>query len=163
MWNTDKSGAAKMSGAAKGFTLIELIVVILILSILGAVALPRFMNTAGDARAAVMKAVAGSMRGANSMLYAKAASIGQENAASYTVTLPAGETVQLKYGYAATTAELVKAMDISPPEDFIQGGTALRHAKANNPAGCQVDFLPPTGPGLSPTYTASYEAGPNGC
>lgn len=146
-----------------GFTLIELIVVILILAILGAVALPRFMNTAGDARTAVMKAVDGAMRGANNMLYAKAAANGQENALSYTITLPAGETVQIKYGYAASTAELVKAMEFSPAEDFIRVGTAVRHAKANNPAGCQVDYLPPTAPGLSPTYTATYAAGPAGC
>lgn len=146
-----------------GFTLIELIVVILILAILGAIALPRFMNTAGDARTAVMKAVEGAMRGANSMLYAKAAANGQENAASYTITLPAGETVELKYGYAASTLELMKAMEFSPAEDFVRDGTAIRHAKANNPAGCQVSYVPPTAPGLSPTYTASYAAGPAGC
>ena len=149
--------------ASGGFTLIELIVVILILAILGAVALPRFMNTAGDARTAVMKAVEGAMRGANSMLYAKAAANGQENAISYTITLPAGETVELKYGYAASAEQLVKAMEFSPAEDFTRVDTAIRHAKANSPAGCQVTYLPPTAPGLSPTYTASYAAGPAGC
>lgn len=148
---------------ATGFTLIELIVVILILAILGAIALPRFMNTAGDARTAVMKAVEGAMRGANSMLYAKAAANGQENAINYTVTLPAGEVVQLRYGHAASTEELMKTMEFSPAEDFIRVGTAVRHAKANSPAGCQVIYLPPTSPGLSPTYTASYAAGPAGC
>ena len=146
-----------------GFTLIELIVVILILAILGAVALPRFMNTAGDARTAVMKAVEGAMRGANGMLYAKAAASGQENALNYTITLPAGETVQLKYGYAASTEELVKAMEFSPADDFIRVDTAVRHAKANSPVGCQVIYLPPTAPGLSPAYTATYAAGPAGC
>lgn len=148
---------------ATGFTLIELIVVILILAILGAIALPRFMNTAGDARTAVMKAVEGAMRGANSMLYAKAAANGQENALGYTITLPAGETVQLKYGYAASTEELMKAMEFSPAEDFIRADTAIRHAKANSPAGCQITYVPPTAPGLSPTYTATYAAGPAGC
>lgn len=146
-----------------GFTLIELIVVILILAILGAIALPRFMDTAGDARTAVMKAVEGAMRGANNMLYAKAAASGNENTANYTITLPSGVTVQLKYGYAASTAELVKAMEFSPAEDFLQQGTAVRHAKANSPAGCQVVYVAPTAPGLGPTYTPSYAAGPAGC
>lgn len=146
-----------------GFTLIELIVVMLILSILAAIALPRFLNTAGDARSAVMKAVEGSMRGTNGMLYAKAAAGGQENAASFTVTLPSGDVVLIKYGYAQTTAELVKAMEFSPPSDFEVVGTAIRHTRANNPAGCMVEYTPPTGPGLSPTYTGSYSAGPNGC
>ena len=48
----------------KGFTLIELVVVIVILGILGAIALPRFTNIAGDARGSVIQGVAGSMAAA---------------------------------------------------------------------------------------------------
>ncbi|GJI87049.1 type II secretion system protein [Duganella hordei] len=47
--------------AQSGFTLIELIVVIVILGILAATALPRFANLGGDARLASMNAVRGAL------------------------------------------------------------------------------------------------------
>ena len=56
---------------ANGFTLIELVIVIVILGILSATAVPKFMNMQGDARASTLIAIKGAVKSANSMIYAK--------------------------------------------------------------------------------------------
>jgi MSHA pilin protein MshA len=54
----------------RGFTLIELVVVIVILGILAAFALPRFMGLEKQARIASLKALEGSLRSSGAMAHA---------------------------------------------------------------------------------------------
>lgn len=62
----------------QGFTLIELVVVIIILGILAVTAAPKFINLQGDARTSALQGLKGAIQGANSLVFSKAALAGKE-------------------------------------------------------------------------------------
>jgi MSHA pilin protein MshA len=80
-----------------GFTLIELVVVIVVLGILAATALPRFVNLSGEARAAAKDGLRGAVSTAMSLAYAKAVASGQAGATG-SLTID-GQTITLAHGY----------------------------------------------------------------
>jgi len=54
----------------KGFTLIEIVMVIILLGILAAVAIPRFLDLTGKAKEGATRGILGGVRGAISIAYA---------------------------------------------------------------------------------------------
>lgn len=127
----------------KGFTLIELIIVIVVLGILAVTAAPQFFNFSSDARESTVKGLQGAVNGAKDIVYGKAAIAGVEAAATDTV-----DGVDVVYGYpAATDTALLAATNISSADwTFVNGtGTAAAATPAEgsigiHPAGVTVDF-----------------------
>ena len=85
--------------AQQGFTLIELVVVIVILGILAVTAAPKFIDLTSDARVSVMKGVKGSIESAVSLVHSKALIEGQTGETGF-VTID-NVSYALVYGYPA--------------------------------------------------------------
>ncbi|MGX5172402.1 pilus assembly FimT family protein [Aliikangiella sp. IMCC44653] len=98
-----------LSTKAQGFTLIELIVVIVILGIMSAIAVPQFINLQSDARASVGGGIEGSLRSAATLAYSKALIDGSEGAATGTITTSGGNVAIIE-GYPAPTAAGIGTM-----------------------------------------------------
>ena len=86
-------------GFVSGFTLIELVIVLVILGILSALAAPRFLDLSTEARVAKLEGLAGSMRSAASLVNALAEIENKTDCADDPTVEVGGQTITLRCGY----------------------------------------------------------------
>lgn len=142
-----------------GFTLIELVMVIVILGILSAFALPRFADLGSEARTATVQAALGAVKAASAIAHADAL-VSNQNTATGLVTLD-GATINLVNGYPAvdnTTAgtnDILTAAQISSDDFTITATTtAVTVAAAGGTGTCQLVYTESTAVGTAPVITA---------
>lgn len=102
-----------------GFTLIELVVVIVILGILAVTAAPRFLNLQGDARDASLQGLKGAMAGAAGIVYGRAAIAGSESVSSASITIDGvSGAVSLVWGYPQASTDGIGKVVSGLDEDW---------------------------------------------
>ncbi len=164
-----------------GFTLIELVVVIIILGILAVTAAPKFINLQGDARESTLNGMKGALQGANSLVFSKAAIASEEKKGGSvvgelgSVDIGTNLAATTNYGYLISTkAQLENALDvnISTDEDveadwYITTSTAGFDAVEIYQAGsprfgattkeCYLTYTPAESATVGPKYVVSAD------
>ena len=100
-----------MRKASGGFTLIELIVVIVILGILAVTAAPKFIDLQSDARTATLNGMKAAINSAVSLSYGKALVVAEDKKENGSIKINGTEQQNiLTYGYPKATATAMKAV-----------------------------------------------------
>jgi MSHA pilin protein MshA len=144
-----------MKKQQSGFTLIELIMVIVILGILAAFALPKFADLSGDAKAATINGATGSLRSASAITHSAYLAKGT-NPSSVVLE---GSTITMVNGYPDLASMLVAAQISSTDYVTTTAGTVAAKGTLATDS-CKVVYTQATSVGTPavitpPTFTVS--------
>lgn len=156
--------SAPRKSAQGGFTLIELVVVIVILGILAAFAVPRFASLDRQARTASVRSLEGAVRSGAMLAHSVWLASGTNPPS---IAMEGAPTINIINGYPAATAtngiattltqgSVVATNDTSAGRYrvFVNGTTMdFRLNGATNPLRCFVRYAQPTAPGNNPNIT----------
>jgi prepilin-type N-terminal cleavage/methylation domain-containing protein len=131
-----------------GFTFTELLTVVTIMTMLAAVAVPRYAILNSDSRSQSVRALAANVKTSASLSHKVWKATGQP----IRMTLD-GRTVDLRYGYP-TDASIAEVVVKTGEFEFADG--YWKHAQAD--AGCAVLYIPPPNPNTEATVI-SYTDG----
>jgi prepilin-type N-terminal cleavage/methylation domain-containing protein len=122
--------------AAKGFTLIEVLVTIIIIGILSAIALPTFINQANKAKESESKTNVGSMNRMQQSLYNETNRFGSELA-----DLGIGIKTETENFTYSIRASFSSAINLAHPKDMLKLRATVGAVQINEPPGREITTL----------------------